>query len=115
MSALVEKFKYWFSLRCSCPTDPVLYVAIITCALMLTGCKATKPDIERVLVPVIAECPEATLPNRPRLPLLDLPENATPDEVARAYAESLEAVIGHCEQLETLLKGYTSNTPRKPE
>lgn len=113
LRTLWARFTYWLSLKCSCPTDPALYAIVLAAVFGVSGCKATKPDIERVLVPVIAECPAPNIPDRPSLPLVDLPPDATPEEIVRAYAESLEAVIGHCEQLESLLRGYTKDTPEK--
>lgn len=81
------------------------------CLLMafLTGCATTAQMPAQVLVPVAAECPAPTLPPRPRLPLADLPDNAKPDETARAAVASLQIAMDYAEALEQLLGAYKKN------
>lgn len=73
-------------------------------AVLLTGCASMRP--EQVLIPVAAECPAPVLPARPYLPVADLPANATPEQVARAYATSLQLATDYAEALEVLLSAY---------
>jgi hypothetical protein len=90
----------------------VTALAIAAFALLLLalgGCAATPQPVqlpETVLVPVPASCPVPNIPQRPRLPLADLPTDAQPDAVARAYAETVETLQGYARQLEALLEAY---------
>lgn len=89
-------------------------LALAAAPLLLAGCATTENKIpQEVLIPVAAQCPAPTLPARPRLAVTDLAENATPQEVARATAESLKAATGYALALEQLLDAYTDNNNKK--
>lgn len=82
------------------------YAAILIAALSAAGCATQPPQVVRV--PVAAECPAPALVPRPALPVADLTPDAAPDAVVRAYAASLEALMGYAEALERQLAAYRS-------
>ena len=74
-------------------------------ALLLAGC-ATTPRTVEIRVPVPADCPAPVVPARPVLPVGALAADAPPADVARAYAASVEALMGYAMALELLLGAY---------
>jgi len=73
------------------------------CLLLLSACSTLPRTVE---VPVAVPCTAPPEVARPRLALGALRPDSPPADVIRAYAESLEAVAGYAEQLETILNGY---------
>lgn len=74
--------------------------------LLLAGCaSAPQPPVE-VRVPVPVPCPAPPDTVRPALPLADLTPDSPPDVVLRAYAASIEVLMGYAESVETLLDAY---------
>jgi len=71
--------------------------------LFLSAC-STLP--QTVAVPVAVPCAAPPDIARPRLTIGTLRPDSPPADVIRAYAESLEALAGYAEQLETILDGY---------
>lgn len=74
-------------------------------ALALTGCAATPRTVE-VRVPVPVDCPAPVVPARPVLPVGALTADTPPADVVRAYAASVEALMGYAGALEAVLSGY---------
>ena len=72
-------------------------------ALVLAGCSALPRTVD---IPIATPCPAPPQVARPHLTIRGLKPDSPPADVIRAYAESLEAVAGYAEQLETLLDGY---------
>lgn len=74
---------------------------------LLAGC-TSEPVIRtvEVRVPVAAECPAPPSLVRPALPIADLTPESQPADVLRAYAASIEALMGYSQELETVLDGY---------
>lgn len=67
------------------------------------GC-ASAPRVVELPVPI--PCPAPPETTRPHLPIADLHDGDSPDNVVRAYAASVEALLGYARELETLLSGY---------
>ncbi len=78
-------------------------LALMALIIALAGC-STLP--QTVQVPVAVPCTAPPEITRPRLAIGTLRPDSPPADVIRAYAESLEAVAGYAEQLETILYGY---------
>ncbi len=76
---------------------------IVPACLLLAGCAHTPPVVQ---VPVAIPCPAPPATIHPYLPIADLRDGESPDNVVRAYAASVEALIGYTRELETLLSGY---------
>lgn len=85
----------------------------IIAILVLAGC-ATTPnkititsDIKPIAVPIVYS-PEPPIVTRPTLPhLVMTPEQILSDgEIAKAYAGSIQALIGYAEQLEDIVAQY---------
>jgi len=95
-----------------------LSASLVVCAL-LAGC-TSEPVIRtvEVRVPVAAECPAPPSLVRPALPIADLTPESQPADVLRAYAATVEALMGYSLELEELLAGYratgNANTGDKP-
>lgn len=79
---------------------------LLWCLLLLSlpGCRR----IEFVEVPrtVVIPCPEPPPVSMPDLPIYHLEADATPDQVAKAYAASIVILKGHLLQAHALLNGY---------
>lgn len=74
---------------------------------LLAGC-AAEPVIRTVEVeiPVAVDCPAPPALMRPALPLADITADSSPADVLRAYAATVEALMGYSLELEELLAGY---------
>lgn len=72
---------------------------------MLVGCAS--PPIREAKVIVPAACPVPKIPAKKPLPVNTLPATASPQEVMRAYVESVQILINDDVQLREILKGYT--------
>lgn len=74
---------------------------------LLAGC-AAEPVIRTVEVeiPVAVDCPAPPALARPSLPIADLEPDSTPADVLRAYAATVEALMGYSLELEGVLDGY---------
>ena len=74
---------------------------------LLAGC-TSEPVIRtvEVRVPVAAECPAPPSLVRPALPLADITADSSPADVLRAYAATVEALMGYSLELEGVLDGY---------
>ncbi|RJP17895.1 MAG: hypothetical protein C4529_13880 [Deltaproteobacteria bacterium] len=77
--------------------------AIAVLCLLAMGCAHAPPSVE---VPVAVPCPAPPRVVRPHLPISDLRPTDSPDNVVRAYAASVETLIGYARELETILSGY---------
>ena len=78
---------------------------------LLAGC-AAEPVIRTVEVeiPVAVDCPAPPAIARPALPLADITADSSPADVLRAYAATVEALMGYSLELEGLLDGYREKT-----
>lgn len=76
---------------------------LIACLFLLSACSTLPPTVE---VPVAVPCTAPPQVARPHLTIRNLRPDSPPADVVRAYAESLEAIAGYAEQLETILDGY---------
>jgi hypothetical protein len=72
---------------------------LIVLVLCLSGCASS--GIVKVPVPVISPHP-VKLPAQPDLPIRHLTEKSTPDVVAEAYAASIQALLDHIHNIETV-------------
>ena len=73
---------------------------------ILAGCaKPLPPEPVRVEVPV-AYCPAPPATPLPELPLAALPADATPEQIARAYAETVVILRREVLIREAALDGY---------
>ncbi len=79
------------------------HFAPLAMILILAGCGTLPRTVE---VPVAVPCTAPPEVTRPHLAIRNLRTDSPPADVVRAYAESLEAVAGYAEQLETILDGY---------
>ncbi len=77
--------------------------AIAVLCLLAFGCAHAPPAVE---IPVAVPCQAPPQVVRPHLPISDLRAADSPDNVVRAYAVSVEALIGYAKELETILSGY---------
>ncbi len=77
--------------------------AIAVLCLLFAGCAHAPPAVE---IPVAVPCPAPPQGIRPHLPIADLRSTDSPDNVVRAYAASVETLIGYARELETILSGY---------
>lgn len=79
----------------------------------LAGC-ASEPVIRtvEVEVPVPVDCPAPPAIARPVLPIAELAPDSTPADVLRAYAATVEALMGYSIELEEVLKGYSDEHKR---
>lgn len=79
----------------------------LICLPLLAGC-TTEPVIRtvEVEVPVAVDCPAPPPLVRPALPIADLTPDSQPADVLRAYAATVEALMGYSVELEVLLNGY---------
>lgn len=95
----------------------MIRVAAFLALVALAGCASTPaawtpPKLpEQVLVPVPEKCPAPVLPARPALPIAAIRPGAAPAVVAKAYAESVQALIDYAKALEVLLQGYGPTLP----
>ncbi len=78
--------------------------AIVCALLVLVAACATVP--KSVDIPVAVPCPAPPRVARQHLPITDLRPGDSPDNVIRAYAVSVEELVGYAEELETILDGY---------
>lgn len=83
-------------------------VILFAVALVLAGCANTPPRTVTVEVPVAVPCPPPPATSRPPLPIAELTEQSTPEQVMRAYATSIEACAGYARELEAIIEGYRS-------
>jgi hypothetical protein len=85
----------------------LLLAAVFVMVVSLAGCSTAPVRLpERVLVPVVAECPVPDVPARPQPPA-SLHNGSAPDaEKARALAVYIANLQGHIEALTALLDGY---------
>lgn len=77
--------------------------AIAAICLLTSGCAHAPPTAE---IPVAVPCPAPPATVRPHLPIADLRSTDSPDNVVKAYAASVETLIGYAKELETILSGY---------
>ena len=79
----------------------------LLCLPLLAGC-AAEPVIRTVEVeiPVAVDCPAPPALMRPALPLADIAADSSPADVLRAYAATVEALMGYSLELEGVLDGY---------
>ncbi len=80
-----------------------LLAAIAVAFLLLCGCAHGPATVQ---VPIAVPCPVPREVARPHLPIADLRPGDAPDNVVRAYAASMETLIGYARELETILSGY---------
>lgn len=80
-----------------------ILAAIAILCLLAFGCAHAPPTAE---IPVAVPCPAPPATVRPHLPIADLRSTDSPDNVVRAYAASVETLIGYARELETILSGY---------
>lgn len=80
-----------------------MIAALAVLCLLSVGCAHTPSTVE---IPVAVPCPAPPATVRPHLPISDLRGTDSPDNVVRAYAASVEALIGYAKELETILSGY---------
>jgi hypothetical protein len=78
---------------------------------VLAGCARPaqtvhQPPPQIVQVPVAVPCPAPAPTVRPHLAVADLPTDADPATIMRAYAASLMALQGYARELEALLDTY---------
>ena len=73
-------------------------LCIVAC---FAGCATTGPAPATVFIPVIAT--KSAPPARPRLSIADLTHESAPDQVIKAYAESVLQLTGYATSLEELL------------
>ncbi|MDQ2823558.1 MAG: hypothetical protein M3Y65_24800 [Pseudomonadota bacterium] len=73
-------------------------LCIVAC---FTGCATTGQAPATVFIPVIA--PKSALPARPILSIATLTPASAPDQVVKAYAESVLQLTGYATSLEELL------------
>lgn len=99
--------------------DWVAYVgaalASVLLVLALVGCK---PAVvyQEVRVPVPVPCPIPPDVARPELPIFKVGMGATPQDIVRAYAVSVQLLIAYAERLELILEGYKKpDLAKKPE
>lgn len=76
----------------------VTTLCIVAC---FAGCATTGPAPATVFIPVIATKP--ALPARPNLSIATLTPESAPDQVIKAYAESVLQLTGYATSLEELL------------
>lgn len=79
------------------------YFVLICGLLSLIGC-TTIP--KQVNIPVIVKQPSPKIPLKPNLPIASLTKQSKPNEVMKAYVESVEILQGYSDQLIQLLKAY---------
>lgn len=82
---------------------------LLLVALLISGC-ATEPVTVRVPVPT--ECPPPPPRQRPYLPVGDLTETSSPEQIMRAYRATIEVLGGYAEELEFQLDGYRKDPYR---
>jgi hypothetical protein len=82
-----------------------LFVVVILSALMLNACATQSPPKE-VEIPIPVNCPAPQIPPKPHLPISNLAPNSSPDTIIKAYASSVELLMGYSNQLITILNGY---------
>ena len=75
---------------------PTLF--IVAC---FAGCATTDPKPATVFVPVIAT--KSAPPARPNLSIANLTPQSAPDQVIKAYAESVLQLTGYATSIEELL------------
>lgn len=82
-------------------------VVLTGIVLLAGGCATTGPGVPiEIEIPVPAQCPVPDMPERPHLDIGDLPPEAMPADVMRAYATSLQQCTGYAGELEALLRAY---------
>ena len=83
----------------------------LLCLPLLAGC-AAEPVIRTVEVeiPVAVDCPAPPAIARPALPIAGLTPDSQPADVLRAYAATVEALMGYSLELEGVLDGYREKT-----
>lgn len=72
---------------------------------LLTGCAVKEPAVVRVPYKVV-ECPRPPETPLPDLPIARVTPETPPDEVAKAYAETVEVLKGEVLMREAILNGY---------
>ncbi|MEW6648167.1 MAG: hypothetical protein AB1450_13290 [Pseudomonadota bacterium] len=77
---------------------------VLLAVLSLAGC-APAPVITAA-TPIPVPCPPPPPVERPALPLENVTPASPPDDIARAFAASLELLGGYAERLEQVLDGY---------
>lgn len=87
-------------------------VLALAMLLPLVGC-ASSPV--RAQIPVAVPCPPPPAVARPALPIAELTAESQPDAVMRAYAATVEALMGYAGELELLLDGYRPAEGHKNE
>ncbi len=78
--------------------------------VLLIGC--TRVEYVTVKVPVPVPCPEPPAKRPLKLPIHDLPLDATNEMKAKAIAATIKYLMGRWEESETLLDGYRSSNGR---
>lgn len=78
---------------------------LIALALLILPACAGLP--QTVDVPVAVPCQTPPVTARPRLAIRDIRPESPPDEVAKAYATTLEQLGGYAAELEQIIKGYS--------
>lgn len=79
--------------------------------VLAAGCARPQPVPVRVEVPVPVPCPEPPYLAWPELPVYALTKESRPEEVARAYAVSVERLQSQLWQALRVLDGYRRATP----
>lgn len=77
--------------------------------LSLSGCASAPVNAE---IPVAVPCPPPPAVARPALPIADLIAESPPDAVMRAYAATVQTLMGYARELELLLNGYRTGSGR---
>lgn len=108
ITALVVCFVLGYALALRYQLRGALLILLLLAATTLAGC-ASAPTLPRQVSVPVAVCPVPTVPPRPDLPVAALSKSSTPDQVARAYAQTVEVLAGYAKQLEELLKPFTDS------
>jgi len=89
----------------------MIRAAILLTFVVLAGCaKPLPPEVLRVEVPVPA-CPAPPATPLPPLPIASLAPDASPEQVARAWAETVALLRREVLVREAILAGYRASTP----
>lgn len=85
-------------------------IFLISICIMLNACTTSRPKtiIKEVKIPIITECPAPPIDafEKPELSIFLLKKNASPDEVAKAYADSVKKLQQWGIVLQEYLRGY---------
>jgi len=96
----------------------IALAAVLVFVLGACGTAPPKIEVREVLIPVAAQCPAppAEAFERPWLPIHDLTDVSTNDEVVKAYALSVKELQTWGLTLEEYLRGYIPDeTVTNPE